>query len=145
MKHETLLFKILQCMSNLSLAFYYFLLIMLKINRQSTILFSLILKRFQFHYLKLAWIIFHYFISCGFFYSVVAVTDCTHRYHYSFISSYMMILSGTFSSLSFSSSPSLAITAGFGNRQALSPGQIFINPSTVATLFRLHCTISVFI
>ena len=55
---------------------------------------------------------------------VVAVTDCPH--YYSFISSYTITLSGftagTFFSLSFSSSPSLAITAGFGNRQAVSPG-----------------------
>lgn len=59
---------------------------------------------------------------------VVAVTDCTHRYF--FISSYVITLSDTFfCSRSFSSSPSLAITAGFGKRRAVSPGRANLHKS----------------
>lgn len=58
---------------------------------------------------------------------VAAVADCTRRYY--FISSYVITLSGTFFSRSFSSSPSLAITAGFRKRRAVSPGRANLHKS----------------
>lgn len=72
------------------------------------------------------WIIFSlslFIIIFSLFYFVV-VTDSPHRHRYIFISYGQTLVSWlAHFSLSFSSSPSLAFTQGFGNRQAVSPGQ----------------------
>lgn len=79
------------------------------------------------------------------------MTVCLPRYCDSFISSYMItlwgFLAGTFfSPISFiSSSPAIIPQDSITGRRRVHGGHVFINPSTMATLFRLHCTISVFI